>query len=180
MRRKQGFTLIELLMSVMLFAILIGTAGITFIVILRESSSAQIRSSLRQDAIMAIERLSRELNEAEEITSAQSNSVTFWWQDTDGDGVRDSAELVTFSWDGSAGTALKRDTASLAFNVENFQVSYSNLNNSSLSPSPDLSLVARDSIRRLDILLKLSDRDESITLVTAIIPRNLRQVRGPW
>ena len=180
MGEKQGFTLIELLMSVMVFSILIGTAGITFIVILRESSSAQIRSSLRQDAIMAIERLSRELNEAEEITSAQSNSVTFWWQDTDGDGVRDSAELVTFSWDGTGGTALKRDTASLAFNVENFQVSYSNLNNSSLSPSPDLSLVARDSIRRLDILLKLSDRDESITLVTAIIPRNLRQVRGPW
>src|SRR3989338_7193121 len=141
MRRKQGFTLIELLMSVMLFAILIGTAGITFIVILRESSSAQIRSSLRQDAIIAIERLSRELNEAEEITSAQSNSVTFWWQDTDGDGLRDSAELVTFSWHGLTGTALERDSVTLAFK-ENFQISYSNLNNSSLSPSPDLSLVS--------------------------------------
>ena len=98
----------------------------------------------------------------------------------DGDEVRDSSELVTFTWDGTAGTALERDSVTLAFNVEDFQISYRDLNNSVLSPSPDLSIEDRDSIRRLDIQLKLSEEDEEFTLLTSIIPRNLRQVRGTW
>lgn len=177
---KQGFTLAELMIGILLFSILIGAAGFAFVVILREWSSTQIRSNLRQDAIIALERLARELNEAREITSAQDNSVSFWWQDTDEDDLRDSSEIVTFSWDGTAGTALKRDSVNLAFSVEDFQISYRDLNNSSLSPSPDLSLVDRDSIRRFDIQLKLSKEDEEVMLLTSIIPRNLLQVRGPW
>lgn len=177
---KDGFSLIEFMIGILLFSIIISAAGFIFVVVLREWSSTQIRNDLRQDAIIAIERLTRELNEAREITSAQDSSISFWWQDTDGDSVRDSSEVVTFSWDGTSGTALERDSASLAFNVEDFQISYRDLNNASLSPSPDLFLAARDSIRRLDIELKLSKEDEEVMLVTSIIPRNLRQVRGPW
>ena len=180
MNKKKGITLIELIMVVSLFAILAGAIAFVFGVFLREFSSTHIRGNLRQDAIIAVERLTRELNEAREITSAQANSVSFWWQDTDGDDLRDSSEVVTFSWDGTAGTALERDSVKLALNIENFQIAYRNLNNSLLSPSPDLSLVNRDSIRRLDIQLKLSKEDEEFTLITSIIPRNLRQVRGPW
>lgn len=177
---KKGFTLAELTIATFLFAVLMGTIAFVFIVVLREFSSTQIRSSLRQDAVTAFKRLTRELGEAEEITFAQDNSVSFWWQDTDGDDLRDSSELVTFSWDGTPGTALTRDSVNLAFNVENFQISYYDLNSSLLSPSPDLSLVDRDSIRRLDVQLKLSEEDEEVELLTSIIPRNLSQVRGPW
>ncbi|UCD54785.1 MAG: prepilin-type N-terminal cleavage/methylation domain-containing protein [Candidatus Omnitrophota bacterium] len=177
---KNGFTLIELIIGIVLYSIIIGVAGLVFIVVLREWSSTQIRSNLRQDAVIAVERLTRELNEAREITSALDNSILFWWQDTDADEVRDSSEVVTFSWDGTAGTPLKRDDVTLAFDVENFQINYRDLNNSPLSPAPDLSLEDRDSIRRLDVQLKLSREDEEFTLLTSIIPRNLRQVRGPW
>ena len=168
----------------LLFAILMGAITFAFVVVLREFSSTQIRSNLRQDAVIALERLTRELNEAREIIIAKNNQIRFWWQDTDGDGLRDGSERVTFSWDKTAGTTLTRKqqgtTVNLAFNVESFQINYRDLNNSSLSPSPDLSLVDRDSIRRLDIQLKLSKENEEATLLTSIIPRNLLQVRGPW
>lgn len=164
----------------MLSAMLFGTIGLSFTVILREASSTYMRSSLRQDGLVAIERLTRELNEAKEITSAEENSLSFWWQDTDSDGLRDASEVAAFSWDGSPGSTLKRDSVSLAFNVESFQITYRDLNNSLLSPSPDLSLADRDSIRRIEVELNLDQEDENITLVTAVIPRNLRQVRGPW
>ncbi|UCD15790.1 MAG: hypothetical protein JSV34_01715 [Candidatus Omnitrophota bacterium] len=177
---KSGFTLTDLLLSIILFSILIGAVGFTFVVILRQLRSTDIRSNLRIDALTAVQRLTRELNDAREITSAQDKSVSFWWQDTDSDNVRDAGELVTFSWDGTAGTSLKRDGVNLAFNVESFGIDYRNLNNARLIPSPDLSIVQRDSIRRLDIQLKTSDEDEEITLLTSVIPRNLRQTRGPW
>ena len=177
---KNGFTLIELTIAISLFAILMGAITFAFVVVLREFSSTQIRSNLRQDAVIALERLTRELNEAREITSARDNSVSFWWQDSDGDELRDAQEVVTFSWDQTAGNPLKRDSVNLAFNVESFQINYRDLNNSSLSPSPGLSLVERDSIRRLDIQLKLSKENEEATLLTSIIPRNLPQIRGPW
>jgi prepilin-type N-terminal cleavage/methylation domain-containing protein len=176
----RGFTLIELAMAIVLFAILIGVMPFVFIVILREFSNTHIRNNLREDAVIAIERLTRELNEAEEITSAQDNSVSFWWRDTNEDNLRDSAELVTFSWDGAAGTTLERNDVNIAFNIEDFQINYRDLNNLPLSPSPDLSLIERDSIRRLDVQFKLSRESEEISLLTSIIPRNLRQVRGPW
>ena len=177
---KKGFTLIELMIGIVFYVLIISVTIFIFTVVLKEWSSTQIRSTLRQDAVIALQRITRELNEAREITSSQIKSITFWWQDTDGDEVRDSSELVTFTWDGTAGTALERDSVTLAFNVEDFQISYRDLNNSVLSPSPDLSIEDRDSIRRLDIQLKLSEEDEEFTLLTSIIPRNLRQVRGTW
>lgn len=180
MRKRNGFTLIEMMMGVLLAAILIGTAGVVYSVILRQWLSTQIRTHLRQDGVYALERLSRELNEAREITSSQASSIQFWWQDTDADGVRDSGELVQFSWAGAAGDPLARDSVFLAHNVKTFQISYRDLNNAALSPNPDLSLAVRDSIRRVDVDLTLSEEDEEVRLFTAITPRNLRQARGPW
>lgn len=184
MHRKRkfltGFTILELMMGIVLFGILVGAVTYVFVTVLKEFSNTKIRSDLRQDGVIALERLTRELNQAGIVTSAQENLVSFWWQDADGDDLPDSSEIVTFSWNGTPGTPLRRGNANLAYSVEDFQIRYRDLNNKSLSPSPDLSLVERDSIRRLDVILKLQRADQDITLLTSIIPRNLRQVRGPW
>ena len=179
-RKTSGFTITEMTFSLIGFSILIGMTVFLFVVVLKEMQSTLIRNDLRQHAVLAVERLSRDLNEAHEITSAQARSITLWWQDTDADGIRDSNELVTFSWDGVNGNPFLRDTVNMAFHVNNFSLSYRDVNNGVLTPAPDLTLAQRDSIRRIEAQWTLSDQDEQVTVVTAVMPRNLRQTRGPW
>ncbi len=179
-RRTNGFTILEMSLSLIGFSILIGVTVFPFVVVLKETESTLARNDLREDAILAVERLSRDLNEAHEITSAQARSITLWWQDTNGNGVRDANELITFSWDGVVGNPFIRSSVDIAFHVNSFSLSYRDVNNSVLTPAPDLTLIQRDSIRRVEAQLTLSDQSEQMTVVTAVMPRNLRQTRGPW
>ena len=179
-RKTAGFTLLEMILAAMAFSILMSVTVVPFVVILKETQSTLTRNAIRQDAVLAIERFSRDLNEAREITSAQTSSITLWWQDTDSDGVRDADELITFSWDGTAGNPFIRSSVNIALNVNNFTLSYRDVNNAVLTPAPDLTLIQRDSLRRVEMSLTLSDQNEQITVVTAVTPRNLRQTRGPW
>ena len=175
-----GFTIPELMVSLVGFSFLIGISVFLFSVLVKESQSTFIRNDLRQDALLAAERFSRDINEAHEITSAQASSITYWWQDTDADGVRDANELITFSWAGVAGNPFVRSSVNIVPSVNNLTFSYRDVNNAVLTPAPDLTRTQRDSIRRIEIQMTLSDQSEQVTVVTAVMPRNLRQTRGPW
>ena len=178
--KRIGLTLTELLIVIVLFTVVLNITFWVFLIVLKEVTNHRDRLFFREEASYALDLMTRDLHEAREITSAKNESITFWWQDTDGDGLRDANELVTFSWSGTPGEALKRGDVVLAGSVETLTFSYRDLNKAVLSPDPDLSLVNRDSLRQIDIQFQLKKNDVDLTFLTTVYPRNLDQVRGPW
>ena len=81
---EAGFTLIEMIIVIVLASIL----GTFIFQVLTKSLSAQIAMQKRKeradDAVMVLEKISREVREAESIITASSNKLTFKKADTVG------------------------------------------------------------------------------------------------
>lgn len=134
-----GLTLIEVLVAMSLFGVLatllLGLSISTGAV----SNDVRALSNINEESRLAVDRLSRELRQATEVTAislpataTDRTSLTFW-TDFDGDGAQDlnaaDPEILTYAWDpvsdqfsltvnDAAGTAVTRPL--LAANVSEF------------------------------------------------------------
>lgn len=136
-----GMTLIEVLVAMSLFGVLatlllslsISTGAVT--------NDVRALSNINEESRLAVDRLSRELRQATEVTAislpataTDRTSLTFW-TDFDGDGAQDlnaaDPEILTYAWDpasdrftltvnDASGTAVTRPL--LAANVSEFDL----------------------------------------------------------
>ena len=111
----------------------------------------------------AMEIMSREIRELNEIHSAAGSSVTFWGKDLNMNGTQEANEIITYSWDGTPGGDLVRTAASaqkpIARHVNSFAVTYD---------SPTVS-----SVKKIDIKIVTGSGDRLSTKESSITPRNL-------
>lgn len=79
----------------------------------------------------AMERMTNELRNSLAIISANPTSVTFWYQDLNGNGTVDANETVAYSWTGTAEGYVNRtvQTASLevANGIKGFTLTYNDV-----------------------------------------------------
>lgn len=76
-RKNKGFTLVELLVVVSLIIIVVGVAGDIVITVVRSYNKTQITNEIEQNANFVINKLEKELRNATEVVSANSQSVVF-------------------------------------------------------------------------------------------------------
>jgi prepilin-type N-terminal cleavage/methylation domain-containing protein len=139
---ESGFTLIELLVVMVLFAGLTGTLLTAVLATSNASRSNQTYNDLNEEARLVLNRMSRELREARQITAvvnpqgpgfdAQANSSITFEVDFDGSGqIEDDAvdpETITYIYDYAAKqlqlSAGGVTVPVLAANVEAFSLTY--------------------------------------------------------
>jgi len=66
-----------------------------------------------------MERMVKELRGALEIPSASGTSITFWYKDINGNGTRDAAETINYTWTGITTETLTRTMGGATFIVAN-------------------------------------------------------------
>jgi prepilin-type N-terminal cleavage/methylation domain-containing protein len=122
-----GFSLVELLVALTLFGVLGGTLMATVVATKASVAASRETHDLNEEARLAINRMSRELRQATEITAVSAPttinsvaresgevSVTFT-VDFNGNGVIDASavdpEVLTYKWDGSQVLLIANDTS---------------------------------------------------------------------
>lgn len=78
---KKGFTLIELMIVIVMLVILVGVAALIFKTVLLSWSSQETRSGIDLSLDRALEQMSRDLREAEEIQSTAGRDEIRFTQD---------------------------------------------------------------------------------------------------
>jgi len=166
---KHGLTLIELLIVVGVTGIFLVGLTLCFFTIWRSWRYQLNRDDVRQQVSFAMQRMAKELRGLLNITSANTKTITFYF-DLNDNGAQEANEFITYNWS-SPGTDLTRSGAApLAHSVENFSLQYFDVNNVELTTRP---VSDPASIRRITINLTTKIKDESIVLRTDIRPRNL-------
>jgi len=164
---KNGFTLIELILTVAFFSIFTTAVFFSFVVGLRVWDSGKIRANIRQDASLALERITRELSQAYSIQGAREDEITFW---ADAAGTE---EITIDVQTGNLTRTLDALATILTPNVQTFTLSYRDLDDNSMNiPSDVGSQAKRDDIRIVGISLVLDEEDETITLGSSAYTRN--------
>lgn len=105
--RDAGFSLVEVLVAMTLFGVLssllLGLAVSTG----KVTDDVRALTNINEESRLAVERLSRELRQASQVTAvslppAAQTSITFW-TDFDGNGAQDlnaaDPEILTYRWD---------------------------------------------------------------------------------
>ena len=156
-------TLIELLISMAVMVLLFLVIFQTFSTAFRIFSGETSRTDNLIEANRAMDTMEKELRFAREMRSAASTSVSFWYFDENESGTGEASEIISYSWDGVAGSDIIRTKGAssniLAKNVQNFSLIY------------DSAVIAN--IRAVTISLQIKKGDEIIDLHSTVRPRNL-------
>lgn len=167
---KKGITLIELIIAVTLFSILGSVVLWVFVVGLRSWDSGRNRADIRQSVNMALERMTRELSQASEITTAKAGNITFQ-ADLDQNGT---AETITF--DVTNADNLERTESGvdilMVSNVQDFTLGYYLESDNDTLLSAVNSPATRDTIRVVVISITVNEGDETLTFSTSAYTRN--------
>lgn len=136
-----GFTLIEVLVAMGLFGVLASLLLGLSLSTGQVTGDVRALTNINEESRMAVDRLSRELRQAGEVTAvslpsgATDRTAITFWTDFDGDGAKDlnaaEPEVLTYGWDpvtdrfsltvnDASGTAVTRPL--LAANVSEFTV----------------------------------------------------------
>jgi len=111
----------------------------------------------------AMERMTRELRESRQITSANSTSITFWYQDLNGNGTRDANETVKYTWTGTTEGYVNRtvqsSTLEVASGIRGFTLTYND-------PAPA-------NIKLIKIFITALNGKSVSTLESSVKSRNL-------
>ncbi len=117
LRRDEGATLVEMLVAMVLFSVLGSVLMASFLASRTAVQASRETHDLNEEARVALNRMSRELRQADAITAVGSpdgkTSVTLQ-VDFNGNGVIDASavdpEVLTYSWDGSRILLTANDT----------------------------------------------------------------------
>ena len=155
---KPGFTLFELVISVALYssiAILMVSAYLVSAHVFRQELG---RSDIFWDGQWALETMTKEIRECQKITSGEAGRLTIWWQDTNGNGLVETTETVTYSLEGRALTRTEKGLGrGLASSVNTWRLGY----NSATYPT------------FVTINLNLSSEGQSATFESSVKVRNM-------
>jgi prepilin-type N-terminal cleavage/methylation domain-containing protein len=137
-RSDEGFTLVELSISMLLFGVLGAVLLTTLIASKNAVATSRENHDLNEEARVALNRMSRELRQADAIVSVNGSTgatgLTFS-VDFNGNGVIDASaadpEVITYEWDGSKILLTANDTSGtpvtqpiLAGKVSSFSLDY--------------------------------------------------------
>lgn len=163
---RRAFTLIELIIVVLLLSIMLSFIVTVFAVGLKAWSSGHDRAVIRQGAVLAVERMVRDLSMAGNITVATSNSITFS-ADVDDDSIN---ETVSFDLSGNNLTRTVNGAAStLAPDVQTLALSYTDPDNLSFTPATQGD---RNNIRVITASLTMNKSGETFNLSSSAYARN--------
>ena len=111
----------------------------------------------------SVDRMTKELRNALEIVSTSETSVTFWYQDLNGNSTRDANETVRYSWTGTTEGLLNRtvqtSTLEVASGIKGFSLTFDN-------PNPA-------SIKLINIRMTVQKGTTVTTLESSVKSRNL-------
>ncbi len=177
-RTARGATLIELIVSIIILGALSGVAGVFILQGVKAWQLFQFRADNGMQARQAIDWMTRELREtdvdgagAPVIGTADARTITFDHNLPDG-----TAETLTFSWDGTAGHPVLRNTSTLVPQATGFALAYYNQNDVALASLP-LSAIDLSNVRR--IVITLSIRNDFVTSYTMNL-KGEAYLRGPY
>ena len=160
---KKALTLIELLMVMLMLFLVMGTLITAFLAGASVFNTELNMTDVMIEANRGMDLASRELRNSLEITSATSTSISFWGEDINSNGTKESAEVISYAWDGTANGELVRTAggtpSAISRNVNGFELSYN---------SPSVS-----SIDEVTIKLTIARGAEYATLESTVKPRNL-------
>jgi prepilin-type N-terminal cleavage/methylation domain-containing protein len=130
MKRSKGFTLLELMISMAVLSLAIAAVFYIYVETTKIFTDELTDSDMNFQTGKAMDRMSRELQQALKITSKSSTGITFWYQDTNNNGTREAGETVTYSWVGGTTEAIYRTVVStterIANNINKLDLSYDN------------------------------------------------------
>ncbi|NQU95198.1 MAG: hypothetical protein HQ549_03070 [Candidatus Omnitrophica bacterium] len=167
---KKGITLIELIISVTLFLILGSVVLWVFVVGLRSWDSGLNRANIRQSVNVALERMTRELGQASEVTQAKAGNITFQ-ADLDENGTVETITFDVTNADNLERTESGRDILMVS-NVQDFTLGYYLESGNDTLLSSVNSPANRDTIRVVVISITVSEGDETLTFSTSAYTRN--------
>ena len=160
--------MLELLLVMTLLGIFLGVAYESVIVGLRTVNAADERETVRQQLAAASDRLTRELDLASAVTTAQDQDVLFN-ADLDGDGTAETNIEYRLQ-----NATLQRlyggTTLTLAAGVTAFDLDYTDLNGTSLSAPVTGALL--HNIRVAQITVTATKDNETLALASAAYLRN--------
>ena len=167
---KQAFTLIELMVAVVLISIFVISVFGVFRLGLTVWGTGLDRAHMRQDSHAAIERMTRELSQANTITFARSSQITF------GADLDDNGSDETIDYSLSGGDVLRVEGAVstvLARSVQSLGFTYTDLDNNILTPPGGTgSQAKRDTIRVIGITLGMARNNDTFNVGTSVHARN--------
>jgi len=157
LRISKGFTIIEFVIATALSTMLIGAIITTYIVGLRVFNQELSRSDIFWDGQSAMATMTNELRECLTVTNAQSDSVTFWWQDLDQSTSQEADEIVSYFLSGqSLIRTIGSSRRDLAQNVSSLNFVYDT------TPAPKF----------ITITLLLQRKTETATVKSSVRLRN--------
>lgn len=157
---KRGYTLIELMITMMVMALVLIVLVTAYLAIGNVFNTENNISGTSIEATRAMDTMEEEIRNSLGIQTANSTTLTYWWQDTNGDGTFEPTEIVTYSWDGTKGDSLIRTcngtTETLAKGVSNFKLSYDSAVQSNITMvTIDLSVSAGTSVSTLESTINI-------------------------
>jgi prepilin-type N-terminal cleavage/methylation domain-containing protein len=163
----EGFTLIEIITVIVVLSILGGFSYRFLDSALATYGMAKKQGSLQQDAVLILERISRELSDAESVTSpgvsvsSVENELSFNTSHT----LKDNSTSITFRRNSDAKKTLSRvsstSTSLIGKNVEQFTIER--------VTSTGCGDYFRITIRMKDV----DDAQRELTMATAVRPKNV-------
>lgn len=114
-----GFTLLESIISMAVMTLAIALIFYAFQATMKVLTEELSEADVSLEVHKGMERMVRELRGALEVPSAASTSITFWYRDLNGNGTRDAAETINYTWTGITTETLTRTMGSSTFIVAN-------------------------------------------------------------
>ena len=188
--REHGFTLVELLVAMTLFLVLGGVVLTAVITMSKALDRERSTSDITAEARVALERMSRELRQANDLENPLPTSMKLGI-DYDGSGTDNGTladpEVVTYAYDASshsiamtaqdAGGATLTE-ALLAGHVQSLQLTYSSSNwakDANHDGTVTLAEAGVDGVDRVDIALVVTRDGHDETFRTQVTLRNRSQ-----
>lgn len=156
-RTSKAVTLIELAISLTVMLMLISLVISVFISSTRVYNLQLGGADVTWEGQNAIETMVKEIRECYEVTSAETNAITFWWKDLNDNSTREANETVSFS---QAGSSLIRTIGSSSGNLSTNVASLNFAYDTSVDP------------KFVTITLTLASKGESATFESSARLRN--------
>jgi len=154
---SKGVTILELVLATMISTLLIGAVISAYLVSMRIFSQQTGETDIFWNGQRAADIMVGEIRESLSVVTPNSNSLSFWWKDLNGNSSREANETVTYSLSShDLMRSLGASVHALASNVDAISFGYDT------TPNP----------RLITITLVLSSAGETASVESKVKLRN--------